>query len=82
MEVVFDIEVLSCFPPFPHRESNLQHLSVLELTDSSASVANKFGKDGVDMLWILRLAFQVVFATFALANLTRLCFHFEMGQAS
>lgn len=79
MEVVFDIEVLSCFCPFPHRESNLQHLSVLELTDSSASVANKFGKDWADTHWILHLAFKVVFATFALANLTRLCFHFERG---
>lgn len=44
MEVVFDIEFNELFSPFPHRESNLQHLSVLELTDSSASVANKFGK--------------------------------------
>lgn len=39
------IELLFFCFPFPHRESNLQHLSVLELTDSGALMANKFGKD-------------------------------------
>lgn len=37
--------LLSCLFLFFHRESNLQHLSVLELTDSGALMANKFGKD-------------------------------------
>uniref|UniRef100_A0A2K5ZAL1 Nucleoporin 160 n=1 Tax=Mandrillus leucophaeus TaxID=9568 RepID=A0A2K5ZAL1_MANLE len=31
-----------CLFPFSHRESNLQHLSVLELTDSGALMANRF----------------------------------------
>lgn len=47
MEEIFGIEVIKLVFLFffSHRESNLQHLSVLELTDSGTLMANKFGKD-------------------------------------
>lgn len=68
VEVVFDIEFNELFSPFPHRESNLQHLSVLELTDSSASVANKFGKGWAESIGFYAQHLKRPFATFALAS--------------
>ena len=73
---------LFVFFSLPHRESNLQHLSVLELTDSGALTANKFGKDWTVYAFdfkfgIYSCSLRWSFATFALEKVPRLCFRLE-----